>query len=41
MTDWAQIYTGLLFYAYVEIHQQWRLDFDNYQQSSAFKQDMI
>ena len=31
MTDWAQIFTGLLFYAYVEIHQLWRLDFDNYQ----------
>ena len=31
MTDWAQIFTGLLFYAYVEIHQLWRLVFDNYQ----------
>ena len=24
-TDWAQIFTGLLFYAYVGIHQLWRL----------------
>ena len=30
MTDWAQIFTGLLFYVYVEIHQLWRLVFDNY-----------
>ena len=29
MTDWAQIFTGFLFYAYVEIHQLWRLVFDN------------
>ena len=32
MTDWAQISTGLLFNAYVEIHQVRRLVFDNYQQ---------
>ena len=25
MTDWAQTLTGLLFYAYVEMHQLWRL----------------
>ena len=31
MTDWAKIVTGLLFYAYVEKHQLWRLVFDNYQ----------
>ena len=31
-TNWAQIFTGLLFYAYVEIHQVRRLVFDNYQQ---------
>ena len=31
MTHWAQIFTGLLFYAYVEIHQVRRLLFDNYQ----------
>ena len=31
MTDWAQTFTGLLFHAYVEIHQLWRLVFDNYQ----------
>ena len=30
-TDWAQIFTGLLFYAYVEKHQVRRLVFDNYQ----------
>ena len=30
-TDWAQIFTGLLLYAYVEIHQVRRLVFDNYQ----------
>ena len=30
-TVWAQIFTGLLFYAYVETHQLWRLVFDNYQ----------
>ena len=28
--DWAQIFTGLLFYAFVEIHQVKRLIFDNY-----------
>ena len=28
MTDWAQIFTCLLFYAYVEIHQVRRLVFD-------------
>ena len=28
---WAQIFTGLLFYEYVEIHQVGRLFFDNYQ----------
>ena len=31
MTDWAQIFTGLLFYAYDGIHQVRRLVFDNYQ----------
>ena len=31
MTDWAQIFTGWLFYAHVEIHKLWRLVFDNYQ----------
>ena len=31
MTDWAQMFTGLLFYAYVEIHRLWRLVFDNNQ----------
>ena len=32
-TNRAQIFTGLLFYAYyVEIHQVGRLVFDNYQQ---------
>ena len=30
MTNWAQIFTGLLFYAYVEIHQVRILVFDNY-----------
>ena len=30
-TNWAQIFTGLLFYEYVEIHQVRRLVFDNYQ----------
>ena len=38
MADWAQIFAYLLFYAYVEIHQSWRLVFDNCQVSStAFK----
>ena len=31
MTDWDKIFTGLLFYAYIEIHQVRRLVFDNYQ----------
>ena len=31
MTDWAQIFTGLLFHAYVEIHQERKLVLDNYQ----------
>ena len=31
MTNWAQIFTGLLFYAYDGIHQVRRLVFDNYQ----------
>ena len=31
-TNWVQIFTGLLFYAYVEIHQVRRLVFDIYQQ---------
>ena len=31
MTNWAQIFTGLLFYAYVEKHHVRRLVFDNYQ----------
>ena len=39
MTDWAQIFTGLLFYAYVEIHQLWRLVFDNYIVSTAFNSE--
>ena len=30
-TNWAQIFTGLLFCAYVEIHQVRRLVFDVYQ----------
>ena len=30
-TNWAQIFTGLLFYVYVEIHKVRRLVFDNYQ----------
>ena len=30
-TNWAQIFTGLLCYAYFEIHQEWTLVFDNYQ----------
>ena len=30
MTNWAQIVKGLLFYAYVEIHQV-RLVYDDYQ----------
>ncbi len=30
MTKWAQIFTGLLFYAYVGIHQVRILVFDNY-----------
>ena len=30
-TNWAQMFTGLLFYAYVEIHQVRRLVLDNYQ----------
>ena len=30
-TNWAQIFTGLLCYAYFEIHQEWILVFDNYQ----------
>ena len=30
-TNQAKIFTGLLFYAYVEIHQVRRLVFDNYQ----------
>ena len=31
-TNWVQIFTGLLLYAYVEIHQLRRLVFDNCQQ---------
>ena len=31
-TNWAQIFTGLLFYAYVAIHLMRRRVFDNYQQ---------
>ena len=31
MTNWAQIFTGLLFYGYDGIHQVRRLVFDNYQ----------
>ena len=31
MTNWAQIFTGLLFYAYDGIHQVRTLVFDNYQ----------
>ena len=31
MTNWAQIFTGLLFYGYDGIHQVRRLAFDNYQ----------
>ena len=31
MTDWAQIFTGFLFYADVEIQQVIRLVFENYQ----------
>ena len=31
MTNWVQIFTGLLFYAYVGIHQVRILAFDNYQ----------
>ena len=31
MTNWVQIFSGLLFYTYVEIHQMRRLVFDNYQ----------
>ena len=38
MTDWAQISTGLLFDAYVGIHQVRIRVFDNYQYvNSAFK----
>ena len=29
-TNWALIFTGVLFYAYVETHQMRRLVFDNY-----------
>ena len=36
ITDWAQIFTGLLFYAYVEIHKVRRLVFDNYQYCPVF-----
>ena len=37
-TDWDQIFTGLLCYAYVEIHQVRRLVFDNIPiVSSVFK----
>ena len=31
MTNWAQIFTGLLFYCYDGVHQVRRLVFDNYQ----------
>ena len=31
MTNWAQIFTGLLFYGYDGIHQVRTLVFDNYQ----------
>ena len=31
MTNWAQIFTGLLFYGYDGIHQVIRIVFDNYQ----------
>ena len=32
MTNWAKTFKGLLFCAYVEIHQVRRMVFDNYQQ---------
>ena len=31
MTNWAKIFTGLVFYAYVGIHQVRNMVFDNYQ----------
>ena len=38
MTEWAQIFTGLLFYAHVEMYQLWRLVFDKLPiVSTAFK----
>ena len=31
MTIWAEMFTGLLFYAFVGIQQLWRVVFDSYQ----------
>ena len=35
MTNWAQVFTGLLFYAYDGIHQVRTLVFDNYQKCTV------
>ena len=42
MTNWDQIFIGLLFYAYVGIHQVGLLVFDNYQRCvpSAFRPEL-